>query len=107
MEDAPDVDLVFPLDVEDEMGEPGEWPCAQLWEVELVGEAERPDVGLAGVLMEGTLDGVDESASDVVAGVVDVVVDGGPDVVGGEVAEPDRFGHQVVSRLCRGGCEAW
>lgn len=107
MQDAPDVDLAFPLDVEDEVWEPSEWPCAQLGEFELVGEPERPAVWVASDLLEGTLDGIDEATSDLPARHADVVIDDNLYVVGGQAAEPDRLGHQVVSPSCRGGREAW
>lgn len=106
VEDPPDVDLVNPLDVEDQEGESGERPRAQLGDVEVVGEAERSAVGVPAHVPQCVLNGSDEAPGDVRARFGEEMVDRGLDVVGGPPTQPDRLGHDsglAVDAAAQGG----
>lgn len=58
---TPDVDVVGALDVEDQIGIPGQRPRAQAWKVQLVGVARRARARMAAYVRIGSLQGTDEA----------------------------------------------
>jgi hypothetical protein len=64
VENAPDVDLVVVVDVEDEIREARDWPGAKLGDAEFVREAQRTVMWVPSDLTRRPFDGVDESHRD-------------------------------------------
>ena len=86
VQDAPHVDTVGKLDIEDEVRETWKWPAPNVGGVELVGKTQGTVVWMSSDMCQRPLEGADEARSDVGACISERVVDGGIDVVGGEPA---------------------
>lgn len=61
MEEPPHIDVVWLVDVEDEVGRGGQRPGPETGEIELVGEPQRTCLGVAPEMTERLLDLVDEA----------------------------------------------
>ena len=97
MQDAPDVDLVRHVEVEDGERVAVESDVSESGDAELEAESGCVGVRAAPDAGQGALDAVDEAAGDVGAGVVPVVVEGGVDVSDGSTAVGSAWSRGLVS----------
>jgi len=86
--------MALGVDVEDEVRKTADRPCPKLRDVDVVREVERTAMRVTTDVDHGSLDGVDESTGEVVSCLGETVINGGVDVLDGEAAPPDWFGHR-------------
>ena len=89
MQHAPDIDVLRKLDVEDEIGIPGQRPRPQSRQIELVRVPWRSRRGMAADVGVGTLQRIYEAQSCVRCALTHVMRDGLVDIPAGLLARDD------------------
>ena len=89
MQDAPNVDVVVALDVEDQVRIAFQWPKAQARQIKLVGAPGRARWRVAGDVRIGLLQGVNESERGLSRVLTQVIRDGLIDILVGPLTWND------------------
>ena len=76
MQHPPDLDMIFPLDVEDQVGEMSHRPATDAGQFEFERMAGGTPFGMMGDMPECLFDGVDKAQRDPVAGLLEVMLYG-------------------------------
>lgn len=91
MQQAPDIDVVGPLDIEDQVGMPPEAQVPQIGDLQLEGMARRAGTGMLHHQTVGLLEFIDQAMGHVRAGLPQIVIDDVPDILTRPFARDNRL----------------